>query len=493
MSEYEETIAAISTGMSGSAGIGIVRLCGPQAWEIGDRIYRGPKKAGEGEKGPCEAGAGKRLCDQKTHTIHYGYIVDGDETIDEVLVMLMRGPHTYTGEDTVEINCHGGNYVTRRVLETAVKYGARPAEPGEFSKRAFLNGKMDLSQAEAVGDLIGAQNEYALQSSVHQLRGNLKTKISDIRNKIIYETAYIESALDDPEHISLEGYPEKLRKAVDEWRAEIGQLLSSFDEGRFMKEGIRTVILGRPNAGKSSLLNALTGQDRAIVTEIAGTTRDVLEEQLNLQGISLDVIDTAGIHDTEDLIEQIGVDKAKGQAEQADLILDVIDASRPLDADDEQILQLIAGRRALILLNKTDLETVVTEEDVKNAYYAVNPAKTPADAVRENAEKCPEIIQISAKTLAGLEQLEETLKSMFFAGKISFNDEIYLTNVRQKDELSQADQALAKVKESIETGMPEDFFTIDLLDAYEALGRITGETIGDDLADEIFSKFCMGK
>ncbi len=492
MKEYEETIAAVSTGMAGSAGIGIVRLSGPQAVEIADRIYRGPKKADEG-KGPSKAGTGRRLRDQKTHTIHYGYIVDGEETIDEVLVMLMRGPHTYTGEDTVEINCHGGSYVTRRVLETAVKYGARPAQPGEFSRRAFLNGKMDLSQAEAVGDLIGAQNEYALQNSVHQLRGSLKTKISDIRNKIIYETAYIESALDDPEHFSLEGYPEKLKKTVEDMMEEIRQLLSSFDDGRIMKEGIRTVILGRPNAGKSSLLNALTGQDRAIVTEIAGTTRDVLEEQLNLQGITLHVIDTAGIHDTQDEIEQIGVDRAKGAAEGADLILYVIDASLPLDADDEQILQLIKGRKALILLNKTDLETVVTEEDVKEAVFASNPAKQTYTEDPKTAGECPEIIEISAKTGEGMEELEEAIKSLFFAGEISFNDEIYITNVRQKDELNEALQALAKVKESIDNGMPEDFYTIDLMDAYEALGRITGETLGDDLADEIFSKFCMGK
>ncbi len=479
---YDDTIAAISTGMSGSAGIGIVRMSGPDAWEIADRVYRGPKN-------PETTEPGKRLIKQQANTIHHGYIVDGDEMIDEVLVMLMRSPHTYTGEDTIEIDCHGGNYVTRRVLETVVKYGARPAEPGEFSKRAFLNGKMDLSQAEAVGDLISAQNEYALESSVHQLRGNLKEKISDIRNRIIYESAYIESALDDPEHYSLDGYAAELANTVDELLEEIGQLLSSFDDGRIIKEGIRTVILGRPNAGKSSLLNALTGQDRAIVTEIAGTTRDVLEEQLNLQGISLHVVDTAGIHDTEDLIEKIGVDKAEEQAAAADLILYVIDASEPLDQDDEQILKLIAGKPAIILLNKSDLETVVDEEVIKGAYFAANPAKNERDA----DEEFPRIVAISAKTMDGIEELEETLKSMFFAGKLSFNDEIYITNVRQKDELNKAYQALTKVRESIGAGMPEDFYTIDLLDAYDALGRITGETVGDDLADEIFSKFCMGK
>ena len=361
------TIAAISTAVS-SAGIGIVRMSGPESFDIADRIYRSKKK--------------KKLSEQKSHTIHYGFIVDDGETVDEVLVMLMRGPASYTGEDTVEINCHGGVYVVKRILETLIKNGARPAEPGEFTKRAFLNGRLDLSQAEAVGDLIAAQNQYALQSSVSQLKGNIRNEITDIRNQILYHTAFIETALDDPEHISVDGYGEKLRVSVEEMEHRIRRLLDTCDNGRIMKEGIRTVILGRPNAGKSSLMNVLLGEDRAIVTDIAGTTRDVLEEHLNLNGISLNIMDTAGIRETDDIVEKIGVDKAKEHAEEADLILYVIDSSEEMDENDQEILRMIQGKRAVILLNKSDLAMRVTREDVTQAYDRsseslndINPAK----------------------------------------------------------------------------------------------------------------------
>ena len=458
------TIAAISTAMSNS-GIGIVRMSGPKAVQIADKVYHSKTD--------------KKLADQTSHTIHYGYIVDGEETIDEVLVMLMRAPHTYTGEDTVEINCHGGVYVVKRILEVLIKNGARPAEPGEYTKRAFLNGKMDLSQAEAVGDLIVSQNEYALQSSIHQLKGNIKTKIEDIRSKIIYHTAFIETALDDPEHISVDGYGETLKVVVDELMDQIKSLLNTCDDGRIIKEGIKTVILGKPNAGKSSLLNVLLKEDRAIVTDIAGTTRDTLEEHVNLQGLSLNIVDTAGIRDTGDIVEKIGVDKAKLQADQADLILYVIDASRPLDQDDEKIFELIKEKKSIILLNKTDLDMIVTRNEIEEAYNKVSGE--------------PKIIEISAKNNQGIEELEETLKEMFFAGNLAFNDEIYITNVRHKTALQDAYESLMKVNDSIEMGMPEDFYSIDLMDAYESLGSITGETIGEDLVNEIFSKFCMGK
>ena len=398
---YNSTIAAISTAMSNS-GIGIVRMSGLEAFQIADRVYKGKKE--------------KKLCDQKSHTIHYGYIVDGEQVIDEVLVMLMRGPHSYTGEDTVEINCHGGVYVVKRILEVLIKNGARPAEPGEYTKRAFLNGRLDLSQAEAVGDLIASQNEYALQSSVSQLKGNIKDKISEMREKILYHTAFIETALDDPEHISVDGYGETLKKVVDEIMEAMKRLLDSCDDGRIIKEGVRTVILGKPNAGKSSLLNVLLGEDRAIVTDIAGTTRDVLEEHLNLKGISLNIMDTAGIRDTEDVVEKIGVDRAKEYADKADLILYVIDASRPLDENDAEILHLIKGKRAIILLNKSDLDMQVTKEQ------------------EELPEEFP-VIEISAKNVQGIEELEDTLKEMFFQGELTFNDEIYITNVRQKTAL----------------------------------------------------------
>ena len=454
-----DTIAAVSTAMT-DAGISIVRVSGEDAIAVVDKIYKGKKE--------------KKISEQKTHTIHYGYIVNGEETIDEVLVMLMRGPHSYTGEDTVEINCHGGVYVTKRILETVLKYGARPAEPGEFTKRAFLNGKMDLSQAEAVIDVIHSQNEYALQSSVNQLRGSVQKVIREIREKILYHTAFIETALDDPEHISVDGYGETLEKVVDELLIKMERLIDTADDGRIMREGINTVIVGKPNAGKSSLLNVLLGEDRAIVTNIAGTTRDVLEEHIQLRGISLNIMDTAGIRNTEDVVEKIGVDKARSYAEEADLIIYVVDASVPLDDNDIEIIHMIQNKKAVILLNKSDLSTVINKKELK--VWINKP-----------------MIEISTKEETGIHELEETLEHMFYKGEISFNNEVYITNVRHKAALQDAYASLEKVKESIENQMPEDFFTIDLMDAYESLGSITGETVGEDLVNEIFSKFCMGK
>ena len=454
-----DTIAAIATAMTNS-GIGIVRMSGNDAINIIQKIYKG-KKNKDFEK-------------ISTHTIHYGYIIDGEETIDEVLVMIMKGPHSFTGEDTVEINCHGGVFVIKRILETVIKYGARPAEPGEFTKRAFLNGKMDLSQAEAVIDIINSKNEYALKSSVSQLKGNVQKKIKDIRAEIIYHTAFIETALDDPEHISVDGYGEKLRVTVKKLLDDVDRLIKSSDNGRIIKEGIKTVIVGKPNAGKSSLLNVLIGEERAIVTDIEGTTRDVLEESIQLNGISLTVMDTAGIRNTEDVVEKIGVNKAKEYANEADLIIFVIDASRELDENDFDIIEMILNKKAIILLNKSDLATIVTR-----------------DMVKSHIDK--PMIEISAKEESGIKELEDTLKNMFFDGEISFNDEVYITNVRHKTALLEAYDSLQKVIISIDNEMPEDFYSIDLLDAYESLGSITGETIGEDLVNEIFSKFCMGK
>ena len=456
----ETTIAAISTAMSAS-GIGIIRISGENAMDVISRIYR-------------SKGGKKKIKEVPTHTIHYGYIYDGEELIDEVLVMIMHAPRTFTGEDTVEIDCHGGVYAMQRVLDTVLKNGAEIAEPGEFTKRAFLNGRMDLSQAEAVMDVIQAKNEYALRSSMDQLRGSVQKAIRDIREKLIYHIAYIESALDDPEHISLDGYPEQLATKVTHFQQEIAKLLATADNGRLIKEGISTVIVGKPNAGKSSLLNRMLGEEKAIVTDIAGTTRDVLEEHLNLKGISLNIMDTAGIRDTEDVVEKIGVDRAKEYADKADLILYVIDASRPLDENDAEILHLIKGKRAIILLNKSDLDMQVKKDQ------------------EELPEEFP-VIEISAKNVEGIGELEDTLKEMFFQGELTFNDEIYITNVRQKTALQDAYAALERVNDSIAADMPEDFYSIDLMDAYEALGNITGETIGEDLVNEIFSKFCMGK
>ena len=458
--QYNKVIAAISTAMSNS-GIGIVRMSGEGSFEIADKIYRGKKE--------------KKLSDQSSHTIHYGYIYDENEMVDEVLVMLMKGPHSYTGEDTVEINCHGGVYVVKRILETLIKYGARPAEPGEFTKRAFLNGRLDLSQAEAVGDIITSQNEYALKSSISQLNGNIKTKISEIRNKIIYHTAFIETALDDPEHISVDGYGEELQVTVNELLEEISHLLSTCNDGRIIKEGIKTVIVGKPNAGKSSLLNVLAGHERAIVTDIEGTTRDVLEETIKLGVLNLNVVDTAGIRQTEDLIEKIGVDKALEYAETADLIIYVVDASRSLDENDEKIINMISDKKSIVLLNKSDIDTVISAEHIK-----------------EKVSNIP-IISISAKEERGIKDLEDKVKEMFLKGDISFNDQVYISNVRQKNALLEALESMKKVIRSIDDNMPEDFYSIDLMDAYESLGYITGNSVGEDLINEIFSKFCMGK
>ena len=460
----QDTIAAISTGMTNS-GIGIVRISGSEALEIADRVYKGKET----------------ITEVLTHTIHYGHIMDGDETVDEVLVMVMRGPRTFTGEDTVEINCHGGTYVVSRVLETVLKAGARPAEPGEFTKRAFLNGKMDLSQAEAVIDVITSENEYALQSSISQLKGSVKNRIKEIREKIIYHTAFIETALDDPEHISVDGYGEVLKEAAEEVIDQLKELIDSSDDGRIMKEGIQTVILGKPNAGKSSLLNILAGHDRAIVTDIEGTTRDVLEEQIRLQGLTLNIIDTAGIRQTDDIVEKMGVDKAKEYAKEADLIIYVVDASRNLDENDEKIFDLIYDKRTVILLDKSDLDTVVTEEMIRERIS------------QKGVQKQIPVIAISAKEEQGIKELENTVKAMFLKGDLSFNEEVYITNARQKNALVNARESMKKVIFSIDAGMPEDFYSIDLMDAYESLGNITGESIGEDLVNEIFSKFCMGK
>ncbi len=458
-----ETIAAIATPMS-SAGIGIIRISGEEAFNVIDKIYK-------------SKGGNKIISKQKSHTIHFGYIYNGNDLVDEVLVSIMKGPNSYTGENTIEINCHGGVFVMQKVLELAVSNGARPAEPGEFTKRAFLNGKIDLSQAEAVMDLIDSKNNYALKSSVSQLKGTVQNKVEDIRSKIIYHTAFIESALDDPEHISIDGYAEELLVDVEELLSKLNKMVESANDGRIIKEGIKTVIIGKPNAGKSSLLNRLVGEDRAIVTDIAGTTRDVLEESINIGGITLNIVDTAGIRDTDDIVEKIGVKKAKDYAENCDLLVYVVDASLELDENDLEIIKLLHNQKVVILLNKCDLEKKIDRNKLVNA------------GVCETVE----IIEVSAKKVIGIDEFEEKIKRMFFKGDLNFNDEVYITNMRHKSALEVAVDSLNKVRISIENGMPEDFYSIDLLDAYESLGSIMGETIGEDLVNEIFSKFCMGK
>lgn len=455
-----DTIAAIATAMTNS-GIGIVRISGDEAFEVADRIFV-PKKGT------------KKVSDMDTHTIHYGYIKDGDEIVDEVMLLIMKAPRSYTTEDTVEIDCHGGVLVMKKILETVLKHGARPAEPGEFTKRAFLNGRIDLSQAESVIDVINAKNDFALKSSVSQLRGSVLEKIKELRASVIHEIAFIESALDDPEHIDIDEYPEELRVIVETLLKEVNKLLKTADNGRVIREGINTVIVGKPNAGKSSLLNTLVGQERAIVTDIAGTTRDILEEQIQLHGINLNMIDTAGIRDTDDVVEKIGVTKSKEYLEKADLVIYVADSSTELDENDEEIMESIRDKNAIVLLNKSDLDAVTTKEHLK-----------------EKLDKT--IITISAKENIGIEKLEETIKDMFFQGEVSFNDEVHITNIRHKTALEETRKSLEMVLNSIDCMMPEDFYSIDLMNAYEELGSIIGESVGEDLVNEIFSKFCMGK
>ncbi len=458
-----DTIAAIATAMTNS-GIGIIRISGEDAFTVIDRIYQ--SKNGK-----------KKLSEEKSHTVHYGYIVDDtkeNKIIDEVMVLIMRAPNTYTREDTVEIDCHGGVLVMQKILDTVVCHGARPAEPGEFTKRAFLNGRIDLTQAESVMDVISSKNEFALKSSISQLQGSLQKEIKELREKIIYEIAFIESALDDPEHINIDGYGQKLKTVAEECKERIEHLLDTADNGKILKEGIDTVIVGKPNAGKSSLMNVLLKKERAIVTDIAGTTRDVLEEQMNLNGITLNIIDTAGIRDTEDIVEKIGVDKAKDYLVNADLIIYVVDSSTPLDENDEKIMEMIMDRTALVLLNKSDLDTVTTEEMIASHLDQ-------------------KIIKVSMKENQGVDELENAIKELFFHGKVELNDEVYITNARHKAALSNAKDSLNMVLDSIAMEMPEDFYSIDLMNTYEELGNILGESLGEDLVNEIFSKFCTGK
>jgi tRNA modification GTPase len=459
-----ETIAAIATAVSDS-GIGIIRISGEDAIKVADRIYRSKNNE-------------RKLSCVKSHTINYGFIYDGDELIDEVMVAVMKAPNTYTKENTVEIDCHGGILVMNRVLDTVLKNGCRLAEPGEFTKRAFLNGRIDLSKAEAVMDIIHSKNEFALKASVKQLNGAVYDKVKKLRDEILYEIAFIESALDDPEHISLDGYNESLSEKALDIKSELKKLIDSADNGKMIKDGINTVIVGKPNVGKSSLLNLLVGEDKAIVTSVAGTTRDVLEESIKLHGIGLNIIDTAGIRDTDDEVEKIGVGKARKYAANADLIIYVVDGSRKLDENDDEIIKLISDKKVIVLLNKTDLEQLVDENEIMTKMCNNEDVR---------------IIKTSTKENKGIDEFEKLVRDMFFGGEISINDEIYITNQRHKEALSEAYESINMVIKSLDDNMPEDFYSIDLMSAYASLGKIIGEEVEDDLVNEIFSKFCMGK
>lgn len=477
--ERGDTIAAIATGMTDS-GIGIVRISGGGAVVVGDRMFQSP--------------SGKRILGRaESHRFYYGYVVDSEKdfVIDEAMAVVLKAPRSFTGEDTVEIQCHGGVLVMRKILETAVKCGARLAEPGEFTKRAFLNGRMDLSRAEAVMDVIGAQNEHALAASVGQLKGRLSGEVKRIRGEILYEVAFIESAIDDPEHFDLEGYGEELSGKLDRMLGELRRMIETAHNGRLWKEGIRTVIVGKPNVGKSSFLNRLLGEERAIVTDVAGTTRDVIQETLRLGDISLHVVDTAGIRDTEDAVERIGVKKAYEYAKEAELIVYVADASMELDENDREIVSFIGDKNVIVLLNKSDLDNVATQEDVRNLFGEIR-GRDGKNGKREGSGTL-RIVPTSVLEGEGMEEFEHTVKEMFFHGEITGDNEIVITNLRHKEALEEAYHSLQMVEKSIEDGMPEDFYSIDLMNAYASLGRIIGEEVDDDLVEEIFSKFCMGK
>ncbi len=455
-----DTIAAISTGLSNS-GISIIRVSGPETFEVMDKIFSARNTE-------------KKLSAQKTHTIHYGFIKDGEEIIDEVLVSVMRAPHTYTAEHVAEINCHGGSLVTKKVLETVLKQGVRLAEAGEFTKRAFLNGRIDLSKAEAVMEVIRAKSDLALKNSMAQLQGRVLKEISDLREVMIHHTAFIEAALDDPEHISLDGFTNELKESIIKIRERLKKLIDSAENGRMLREGIRTVILGKPNVGKSSLLNLLAGEERAIVTDIAGTTRDTIEETVTIRGIALSLIDTAGIRSTEDIVEKIGVEKAKKAAEDADLILYLADATEQVLEEEKELISLIARKKSIILLNKIDL------------------CEMPDTSALEKLTG-QKVLCISAKNEEGLEELYDTIEQMFFQNELSYNEELYITGERQKQALQSAYEAAGQVLQSIEAGLPEDFYSIDLMQGYESLGEITGESVDEDLVNTIFREFCMGK
>lgn len=455
-----DTIAAIATAVS-NGGISIIRISGDEAFDVVDKIFR-TKSGKQGIK------------EFATHTIHFGYIVDQGITIDEVLVSVFRAPNSYTKENVVEINCHGGALVTKKILEVCLSNGARSAEPGEFTKRAFLNGRIDLSQAEAVMDLINAKSDYALKSSVNQLKGSIQKEIIKTREQLILDVAFIEAVLDDPEHYEFGDYQGELKTRLEKKVVELDELLKTADNGKFVREGIQTAIVGKPNAGKSSLLNLLVGSEKAIVTNIEGTTRDIIEESIQIDGICLNIIDTAGIRDTDNVVEKIGVEKAIDCIDRADLVLYVIDSSCPLNENDYTIIEKIKNKRSIILLNKTDLNQVVSKEEIQKL-----------------TDK--ETFLISAKCETGLSDVKQCIKDMFFKGELEFNDQVYITNVRHKEALIDSIASLRQVLQSIDDGMPEDFLSIDLMSAYERLGEIIGESVGEDLINTIFAEFCMGK
>lgn len=465
-----DTIAGIASGMGG--GIGIIRVSGNDAYSIVGKIFRTKKYINTEEKTKWDADFFEK---KDSHTIHYGVIVNEDDTIiDEVMVLLMKGPKSYTCEDVVEIDSHGGPFLIQKILNRLLHEGAHLAEPGEFTKRAFLNGRIDLAQAEAVMKMISSKGEFALDSAIKQLEGRVSKYIEEIRQEILHNMGFIEAALDDPEHYDLDGFSTKLYDTIGKECKKLEELLDNFENGRMKSEGINTVIVGKPNAGKSSLMNLLLDEERAIVTNIAGTTRDILEETVHIGNIVLNLVDTAGIHDTEDIVEHMGVTKAMEYLGQADFIIYVVDSSIPLDEADEKIIEMLSGKSGVILLNKSDLEPTLDEKAMQKKLHW-------------------DSISFSSKTSEGLKDLEKYITDSFLHGNISYNDQIYLTSVRHREAVENALKSLQQTMQTIDDGMPEDLYIIDLMDAYQKLGLINGETASEDLVNKIFKEFCMGK
>lgn len=459
MREFD-TIAAIATVL-GEGGISIIRVSGEKSLDIVRNIFRDKN--------------GKALEDIKPYTMKYGFIIEKEtgDVLDEVLISFMKGPRSFTAENTVEINCHGGVIATKKILEEVIKSGARVAEPGEFTKRAFLNGRIDLSQAEAVIDIIRAKTELSMKSAVQQSEGRISREINKIRGKLLEIIAHIEATVDYPEDDLEEMTAEKVSTRLNTVIDEVNKILSTADEGKIIREGLNTVIVGKPNVGKSSLLNSLLMEKRAIVTEIPGTTRDVIEEYINIEGVPIKVIDTAGIRETEDVVEKIGVEKSKEKINEADLIILMLDLSRELDDEDREIIQYIKDKKYIILLNKTDLGGKIDRGDIStlNSQY---------------------IIETSAKTGQGLDKLKDCIKELFFKGEVKSKD-LIITNTRHKEALIRAKENCIQAIDALKNTLAIDLASIDIRNAWSNLGEITGDTIEEDIIDKIFSEFCLGK